>query len=595
MKVCIFSDPTWALGRTGKDIKKSLTDYEVDIVDWSGHSQQGVQDIYDLYDVIIVNIAGKWVVDHIADKRKFLFRSDGSEEFLNKTLEEGLVYASVSESLFSMFPPNSKVFWTPVGADPSHFTFMDRKGALNKIGWCGAPRVPIKQSHWAIEIARRSDIPFTISSALPCEHNVQIWQPLPFEKVVEWYSSIDLLLVTSVPDAKSEGAPLPAFEAILCGIPVIGTPVGNFLTVPGPKFTTVEEGIEIVNRLKENPEELSALAKEQYAYVMKYFTYDAFAYRWKEAIEYVHERNINPVPSKLMKVLVFADTEWSVGRVNKDVVKYMTDIKFEFMDWRNFDWSIFIQQFENCDVCLTNIVSIKFLQNTGIPFDFEKCVFMSHGYIDNNATDISNLMENWVYGITSESIRGLFPNNLKIFLMPNGVEPSHFKYEEKVGILKTLGWCGSKDVPSKQHEWATSIATQTELILDFACTKKFSEICDWYSTIDLLLVTSMPHQHSETGPLPAFEAIVSGVPVIGTPVGNFKDIPGPKFTTIEEAVGIVTDLKTNPQRMKDIAREQYEYVMKNYTYESFAHKWREALEYVYLRNKRIGESNGATL
>ena len=111
----------------------------------------------------------------------------------------------------------------------------------------------------------------------------------------------------------------------------------------------------------------------------------------------------------------------------------------------------------------------------------------------------------------------------------------------------------------------------------------YEEVRKWYSGIDLLLITSIPQAKHETGPLPAFEAIVSGVPVIGTAVGNFANIPGPKFTAIDEAVEIVNDLKSNPEKMKALAKEQYDYVMSNLTYASFAEKWREAL--LYSQNK----------
>ena len=153
-----------------------------------------------------------------------------------------------------------------------------------------------------------------------------------------------------------------------------------------------------------------------------------------------------------MKVLVFADSNWSVGRVHNDVQRYLIDIEFTYVNWMGFDWSDFVAKFSDYDVCLTNIVSIKFLRETGSPFDFKKCLFMSHGYPDNDATNIDDLTDEWVYGITSESIRSLFPENRTIFTMPNGVEPSHFQYTERSGLINTIGWCGSQDIKSKQSE-----------------------------------------------------------------------------------------------------------------------------------------------
>lgn len=289
MKVCIFTDSTWALGRVASDLKPSLKDYEVDIVDWSGHSHEHIRNMYNHYDVIITNIAGKFLLNHLADKRKILFRADGTEEFGNSGhLELENTYSATSEAIMSLFPRGSKVFWTPNGADPKHYTHKLRDGALNKIGWCGAPNCSVKQINWALEIAKQSNIPISITSAVPCEQNINLWKPLTHAQVCEWYSGIDLLLITSVPNGSSETGPLPAFEAILSGIPVVGTPTGNFAKVPGPKFSTIEEGIAIIKMLESNPDEMVYIAKEQYEYVMKYFTYDSFACKWKEAIEYVH-------------------------------------------------------------------------------------------------------------------------------------------------------------------------------------------------------------------------------------------------------------------------------------------------------------------
>ena len=293
MKVCLFTDRGWALGVVARDLKATLTEYDIDIIDWDVRNVfdtvKYINDIYNKYDVIISNIAGGSPFRSFPDRRKVLFRSDGSEEFNNGGhLDVNNTYAATSESIIKLFPQGSKVFWTPNGANQNLYNYKQRDGILNKIGWCGAPRVWFKQINWAIEIATQTGIPFNITSSVPCEHNVQIWQPLTYEQVREWYSTIDLLLITSFPNGISETGPLPAFEAILSGVPVIGTPTGNFAKVPGPKFTTIEEGVNIITYLKYNPDDVKEIAKEQYEYVMKYFTYDSFAYRWKEAIEYVH-------------------------------------------------------------------------------------------------------------------------------------------------------------------------------------------------------------------------------------------------------------------------------------------------------------------
>jgi glycosyltransferase involved in cell wall biosynthesis len=289
MKVCMLTDPTWSLGRVANGVKAALTDYTVDILPVSpSYTHEYMWNIYNKYDVIIVNLYAKAFFNHIPDKRKLLFRSDGFTEFSFGDLSPENTYAAVGEQIIPMFPAGSKVFWTPNGVDPSMFDYKERDGELRKVGWCGAPRVWFKQIEWALKITDRCCIPFSIASSVPCEHNYQIWEPLTYDDVRKWYHEIDLLLITSIPDGISETGPLPAFEAIVSGVPVIGTPTGNFEKVPGPKFRTIDEGVEIVSRLRCNPDELKELAKQQYEYVMKHFTYDAFANKWRNAIEYVH-------------------------------------------------------------------------------------------------------------------------------------------------------------------------------------------------------------------------------------------------------------------------------------------------------------------
>lgn len=107
----------------------------------------------------------------------------------------------------------------------------------------------------------------------------------------------------------------------------------------------------------------------------------------------------------------------------------------------------------------------------------------------------------------------------------------------------------------------------------------YDQVRNWYNTIDVLLITAVPIAYKETGPLPAFEAIVSGVPVLGTPVGNFRHVPGPKFVTIEEAVSLLTYFKDQPQELVELARIQYDYVMNNFTYKTLGKQWQHALEF----------------
>ena len=286
-----------------------------------------------------------------------------------------------------------------------------------------------------------------------------------------------------------------------------------------------------------------------------------------------------------MKVVVFTELKWSLYRVYKDIAKYLPDYEFKFINWSSWDGEVMKTQFNECDVFITNFCALGVVDY----LDHSKILSVSHGFEEMQGRNVN---PTFTHAITSNSIRDFFPLDMKVFLTPNGVDPEQFDYKIRNGDLNTIGWCGATDVWYKQPAWAREIAKQSnttfKVTSGIPCEDDFSkwtplcydEIRKWYSDIDLLLITSIPEAKHETGPLPAFEAIVSGVVVIGTAVGNFANVPGPKFTSIEEGIKLVNDLKSDPERMKTIAKEQYDYVMTNCTYASFAHKWREAFEYV---------------
>ena len=291
MRIGVFSDTHWSMGRVYRDVANSLQEYTFEYIDWATWNVENLQAMYNRCDVVIVNLAAIENVLPYANISKTLFISHGSEENRGKILPPNFVYGMTSESIRPLFPSESNIFLTPNGVDPSQFDYIRRDGSINTIGWCGAPHIQSKQVSWGIDISKQTNIQLSIASKVPCEHDVSKWCPLSYDQIREWYSRIDLLLVTSIPEVKYETGPLPAFEAIVSGVPVVGTSVGNFANVPGPKFTNIEEGIEIVNDLKSNPEKMKALAKEQYDYVMANYTYSSFADKWRKAFQYIYSQN----------------------------------------------------------------------------------------------------------------------------------------------------------------------------------------------------------------------------------------------------------------------------------------------------------------
>jgi glycosyltransferase involved in cell wall biosynthesis len=277
-----------------------------------------------------------------------------------------------------------------------------------------------------------------------------------------------------------------------------------------------------------------------------------------------------------MKVFIFSDTHWALGRVYRDVMKQLKDeVEFVFLNWNRPSNTELLKTYDWCDVCITNLISFNFLLTCGIS-NLKKCLFISHGSIENeNAVYIPGVK----YAMTSDSLKDLFPKDIPVSLTPNGVDPDNFIFKKRNGELTSIGWCGSQHVLSKQFYWAPEIANKTSLPLKVATNLSYDEVKNWYGEIDLLIITAIPEAKYETGPLPAFEAIASGIPVLGTPVGNFRHVPGPKFKTIEEAVEQIEFYKQNPNDLKRLAEKQYEFVMNNFTYEKLAPLWKRALSF----------------
>lgn len=285
-----------------------------------------------------------------------------------------------------------------------------------------------------------------------------------------------------------------------------------------------------------------------------------------------------------MKIVVIADIGWSVGRVNSDIANELTEHTFIFYNSASFIIQDFFNDVNDCDIVLTTF-NIYFDMDELIKNakDRKKILLVCHGisdirYIMNNPK-FTGLSSDFTYSVTSDVLVPFFP--IKPYITENGVNSDHFTYTKRPGVIESLGWVGAYSIPIKNIDWSYKIGWATKLPVTIASSMPFNKLIKLYQNIDILLVTSGPEEYEETGPLPPFEAIASGVLVIGTSVGNFSHVPGPKFKTIEEAAQIINELKNDPERVLSIIKEQYEFVMENYTYKKLAKKWNTVFEYIH--------------
>ena len=277
----------------------------------------------------------------------------------------------------------------------------------------------------------------------------------------------------------------------------------------------------------------------------------------------------------MKKILVYCDTNWAIGRIYKDLNKYLEkEFILSYYDWAVYHPNLILEMLDNFDIFITNLVNIKYFINVP-PEKLKKMIFSCHGYIEFNPLNNFNFPKEPIYSIVSKSVETLFPENMRQNLIHtyNGVELSQFNYIKRNGTIKNVGWCGAPHVAYKRSNWCQPICEKTNLELSIASKLTYEELKEWYNNIDILLINSGPNYWQETGPLPAFEAIASGVLVIGTSVGNFAEIPGPKYSSIEEAINIIEELKNDQDKVNKISEEQYECVKKNWCYDILHKQW----------------------
>jgi hypothetical protein len=276
-----------------------------------------------------------------------------------------------------------------------------------------------------------------------------------------------------------------------------------------------------------------------------------------------------------MLVCVLADTTWSIGRVHADIAEaFKGEHEFVFHHDSAFYLGKFKADFKRCDVFLSTFNLWGDIQGILKGEDLRKTLLIAH--CKHDWTFLKGSPPPLTFCTISEAVTRSFP--APVFWTPSGINPAFFEHTQRSGAIKTLGWCGNLAWTSKRVEWSYKIAERAELAVSLAVRIPFADMPAWYKSIDVLLVTSGPEEHRETGPLPPFEAILSGVLVIGTAVGNFQLLPGPKFSTIEEAAALLKDLKKSPEKVKALAKEQREAVLKEWTISAVLPKWRAALE-----------------
>lgn len=126
--------------------------------------------------------------------------------------------------------PKENVICLPCGVDTkSYYPYplsSHRNDGKFRIGWCGQieeDRDSIKGYQWVLlplieKMRSVHGVQWDIRAIGPHDDSRMSW-----DRMRDWYNTLDLFLVTSI----REGCPAPAREAMACGVPVVGTRVGD--------------------------------------------------------------------------------------------------------------------------------------------------------------------------------------------------------------------------------------------------------------------------------------------------------------------------------------------------------------------------------
>jgi len=292
------------------------------------------------------------------------------------------------------------------------------------------------------------------------------------------------------------------------------------------------------------------------------------------------------------RVIFIAQQKWAIGYVHDCVAARLRPLGYEFGSYNplHFDLGDFLTDVARSDVVITTANLNRDIQ-TILTSDAQKrkILVLGHGSSEFSGVE-SEYSEHITYAVTSD-VAAPFCKR-PVLLMPNGVELEHFERRVRDGHVRTLGWCGSRYGP-KRMGWSHDIAHATQLPVTIAMSLPRDELKKWYHGVDVLLINSGAESHIETGPLPAFEAIASGCVVVGTSVGNFRLVPGPKYATVAEAATIINELKQNPDAVRRLADEQYACVRAHWCYEVLVDRWREAIDRVAERGATVPETKKA--
>ena len=252
VKVAIWGETIWAIGRIHRAIQKYLDCARVDVYDWSNSdsNQRFFTTDWKDYDRIVTKsdifklegMFGLKIPDGILNKLVVISHCpDLDHPYFKEHIEirDGPVYAGVSKETCEALRKKGvrDPVWVPFGADTEIFknTRVISPNGIERIGM-----ICVQGHNAEYNSVKRPDMFEDICQRVGATP-VYICNRLTEDATL--YGDIDLLISCS----EFEAGPLGIFEAASCGVPVLTRPVGNAKYIQGIRtFNTVDEAVDII-------------------------------------------------------------------------------------------------------------------------------------------------------------------------------------------------------------------------------------------------------------------------------------------------------------------------------------------------------------
>ncbi|MEK9767326.1 MAG: hypothetical protein VW683_00280 [Betaproteobacteria bacterium] len=289
-----------------------------------------------------------------------------------------------------------------------------------------------------------------------------------------------------------------------------------------------------------------------------------------------------------MKLLFYSMAAWSIGKIEFEVSQYFpSHWEIETYSFSKPYESYFFQEKQsNGFLFCASGTSVTYLAHL-YKIPFEKIIYIV--YDENELLNTIKHLEKFGYDVqeTFNKFRGygVFSNSLRNFslgygikkvpsVIPLGINVEDYRYKKR-SRLETLGYAQryiredtAQGFDIKRGNLTNVISSRTNLPIQYTGNIDGYVglgLNDWFQEVDCLLVSSL----IEGGPLAPFEGAASGIPTIGTPVGNYfefalmgggllVDIEPDKY--IHQTTQILNWWKQNPSAYEEQCLKSYELV-----------------------------------